>query len=161
MSIRIILSFRSILSLSVLWVLEASSRAILDSILLSLVYVIKSGRNKIACTRSGVRIQFKLVFVMWSFNLNIFWGRHFKHPKMGKSFPCSRLKEGWPSQSLEQFIQTVKSQNIFQQINAFLTCSRIFLISNILEHLLLEKILGFRNMQEKMPSKLLCTNPFT
>ena len=37
--------------------------------------------------------------------------------------------------SLEQFIQTVKGQNIFWQQNAFLTCSWRFLRSNELEQL--------------------------
>ena len=48
--------------------------------------------------------------------------------------------------SLEQFIQTVKGQN------NFLTCSWRFLIYNKLEKLKLklEKILRFRNMQEKL-----------
>ena len=54
--------------------------------------------------------------------------------------------------SLEQFIQTVKGQNNFWQQNAFLTSSWRFLISNELEQLefKLEKILGFKNMQEKL-----------
>ena len=54
--------------------------------------------------------------------------------------------------SLEQFIQTVKGQNNFWQQNAFLTCSWRFLISNKSEQLefKLEKILEFRNMQEKL-----------
>ena len=54
--------------------------------------------------------------------------------------------------SLEQFIQTIKGQNNFWQQNAFLTCSWRFLRYNELEQLefKLEKILGFRNMQEKL-----------
>ena len=46
--------------------------------------------------------------------------------------------------TLEQFIQTVKSQNNFWSQNAFLTCSWRFLISNKLEQLefKLEKIIG-------------------
>ena len=52
--------------------------------------------------------------------------------------------------SLEQFIQTVKGQN------AFLTCSwRFLILSNKLEQLEFKleknnKLLGFRNMQEKL-----------
>ena len=49
--------------------------------------------------------------------------------------------------SLEQFVQTVKGQNNFWWQNAFLTCSWKFLISNKLEQVELEKLLGFRNMQ--------------
>ena len=55
--------------------------------------------------------------------------------------------------SLEQFIQTVKGQNNFWRQNAFLTCSWRFLMSNKSEQLefkLKKKILGFRNMQEKL-----------
>ena len=54
--------------------------------------------------------------------------------------------------SLEQFIQTVKGPNNCWQQNVFLSCSWRFLISNNLEQLefKLEKILGFRNMQEKL-----------
>ena len=46
--------------------------------------------------------------------------------------------------SLEQFIQTVKSQNNFWYQNAFLTCSWIFLRSNKLEQseFKLEKNIG-------------------
>ena len=46
--------------------------------------------------------------------------------------------------SLEQFIQTVKGQNMFWKQNAFLTCSWMFLIFNRLEQLefKLEKIIG-------------------
>ena len=51
--------------------------------------------------------------------------------------------------SLEQFIQTVKVQNNFWYHNAFLTLSWRFLISNELEFKL-EKILGFRKIQEKL-----------
>ena len=60
--------------------------------------------------------------------------------------------------SLEQFIHIVKGQNIFWQQNSFLTCSWRFLISNKLEQLefKLEKILGFRNMQEKLEK--MCTS---
>jgi hypothetical protein len=58
--------------------------------------------------------------------------------------------------SLEQFIQTVKGQNNFWKQNAFLTCSCRFLISNKLEQLKfkLEKILGFRNMQDKLENNI-------
>ena len=54
--------------------------------------------------------------------------------------------------SLEQFILTVKGQNNFWCRNAFLTCSRRFLRSNKLEQVefKLEKLLGFKNMQEKL-----------
>ena len=52
--------------------------------------------------------------------------------------------------SLGQFILTAKVQNNFWSQNAFLTCSWRFLISNILELRLEKKILGFRNMQEKL-----------
>ena len=55
--------------------------------------------------------------------------------------------------SLEQFIQTVKRQNNFWYQNAFLTFSWRFLRSTKLEQLkfkLEKKILGFRNMQEKL-----------
>ena len=54
--------------------------------------------------------------------------------------------------SLEQFIQTVKGQNNFWWQNVFLTCSWRFLRPNKLEQLQLklEKILGFKNMQEKL-----------
>ena len=53
--------------------------------------------------------------------------------------------------SLEQFIQTVKGQNNFWYQNAFLTCSRRFLIiSYKLEQLEFKLELGFRNMQEKL-----------
>ena len=57
--------------------------------------------------------------------------------------------------SLEQFIQTVKGQNNFWQQNVFLTCSWRFLIYNKLEQLKfkLKKILGFRNLQEKLENK--------
>ena len=64
--------------------------------------------------------------------------------------------EGWEFakflRSLEQFIQTVEGQTNFWSQNAFLTCSWRFLISDKLEQLefKLEKILGFRNMQEKL-----------
>ena len=46
--------------------------------------------------------------------------------------------------SLEQFIQTVKSQNNLWQQNAFLTCFWRFLISNKLEQFesILEKTIG-------------------
>ena len=59
--------------------------------------------------------------------------------------------------SLEQFIQAVKGQNNFLQQNAFLTCSWRFLIHNKLEQLefILEKIIVFRNMQEKLENFLL------
>ena len=54
--------------------------------------------------------------------------------------------------SLEQFIQTVKGQNNFWQQNAFLTCSWRFVTSSELEHYISnwKKLLGFRNMQEKL-----------
>ena len=50
----------------------------------------------------------------------------------------------------------VKGQNNFWQQNAFLTCSWRFLTSHKLEQLefKLEKILGFRNMQEKLEKLL-------
>ena len=50
--------------------------------------------------------------------------------------------------SLEQFIQIVKGQNNFR--NAFLTCSWRFLRSKKSEQFKLEKILRFKNMQEKI-----------
>ena len=58
--------------------------------------------------------------------------------------------------SLEQFIPTVKGQNIFGN-NAFLTCSWRCLRANKLERLefKLEKILGFRNMHEKLENDFL------
>ena len=55
--------------------------------------------------------------------------------------------------SLEQFIQIVKGQNIFWYQNAFLTCSWRFLRSQIIYNNYnsnWKKILGFRNMQEKL-----------
>ena len=54
--------------------------------------------------------------------------------------------------SIEQFIQTVKGRNNSRQQNDFLTCSWRFLRCNKLEKLILklEKILGFRNMLEKL-----------
>ena len=57
---------------------------------------------------------------------------------------------------LEQFILTVKGQNNSWQQNAFLTCSWRFLRSNKLEQLefKLEKLLGFRNMQENLEKTL-------
>ena len=59
--------------------------------------------------------------------------------------------------SLEQFIQTVKGQNNFWQQIAFLTFSWRFLTSYELEQLefKLEKILGFRNMQEKLEKEFI------
>jgi hypothetical protein len=54
---------------------------------------------------------------------------------------------------LEQFIQTVKGQNNFWLHIAFLTCSWSFLRATKLEKLefkLKKKLLGFRNMQEKL-----------
>ena len=52
---------------------------------------------------------------------------------------------------LGQFIRTVRGQWNFRKQNDLLTCSERFLTSNKLEQLefKLEKILGFRNMQEK------------
>ena len=54
--------------------------------------------------------------------------------------------------SLEQFIQTVKGPKFFGNRVLFLTCSLRFLISNKLEQLNsnLKKLLGFREMQEKL-----------
>ena len=51
-----------------------------------------------------------------------------------------------------EFPKTVKCQNNFWLQNAFLTCSWRFLRNNKLEQLefKLEKLLGFRNMQEKL-----------
>ena len=53
--------------------------------------------------------------------------------------------------SLEEFIQTGKVRTIFLSQNAFLTCSRRFLISNKLEQLesKFEKKFGFRNLWEQ------------
>ena len=53
---------------------------------------------------------------------------------------------------LEQFIQTVKVQNNFLKQNAFLTCSWRFFRTNKLEkfEFKLEKIIGFRIVQEKL-----------
>ena len=60
---------------------------------------------------------------------------------------CSDLL--WEKIVLEQFIQTVKQ---FLVTECFLICSWRFLISNKLEQLISnwKKILGFRNMQEKL-----------
>ena len=58
-----------------------------------------------------------------------------------KNFWNSRLK----AENLQK--QTVKGKNNFWWQNAFLTCSWKFLISNKLEQVELEKLLGFRNMQ--------------
>ena len=54
--------------------------------------------------------------------------------------------------SQEQFIRTLKCQNNFLQQNAFLTYSWKFLSSNTSEQLKLKlnKLLGFRNLQEKL-----------
>ena len=54
--------------------------------------------------------------------------------------------------SIEQFIRTVKIQNNFWWQNVFLTCSWRFPKSNESEQLEFkpEKLLGFRNMQEKL-----------
>ena len=59
--------------------------------------------------------------------------------------------------SLEQFIQTVKGQNNFWQQNAFSTYSWSFLMSDEFKQLelKLEKILGFRNMREKLEKTFL------
>ena len=54
--------------------------------------------------------------------------------------------------SLEQFVRTVKGQNIFWYQNAFLNCPWSFVRYNKSEQLefKLEKTLGFRNMQETL-----------
>ena len=59
--------------------------------------------------------------------------------------------------ALEQFIQTVKGQNNFLVTECFLTCSWRFLISNKNENNYnsnWKKLLGFRNMLEKLEKNL-------
>ena len=61
--------------------------------------------------------------------------------------------------SLEQFVRTVKGQNNFWQQNAFLTCSWRCLRLDKLEILksIWKKLLGLRNMQEKLENNLFST----
>ena len=70
---------------------------------------------------------------------------------------CSKDKNFGPRiskffRSIKQFIRTVKIQNNFWWQNVFLTCSWRFPKSNESEQLEFkpEKLLGFRNMQEKL-----------
>ena len=75
--------------------------------------------------------------LLWEKNVVVIEKKFWKYEAEGREF--AHFLE-----SLEQFIQTVKGQNIFGNRILFLTCSWRFIMSNKLEQLefKLEKIIG-------------------